>query len=105
MAQVTIRINGVNYVLACKDGEETHLNAMAAELDRRVEAIRQVAGPAGEGRLLVMAGLVLADDLYEARKKLADLESRPTAAPARANRRLSRAVKRAEEIASELDRS
>lgn len=108
MAQVTIRINGINYVLACGDGEEAHLNAMAAELDQRITEIRKIAGPAGEGRLLVMAGLMLADDLYEARKKVAELESRPTAAAAsapRANRRLSRAAKRAEDIASELDQS
>ena len=43
MAQVTLRINGYAYTLGCKDGEEKHLEAMAAEVGRRIEGVRVAA--------------------------------------------------------------
>ena len=43
MAQVTVRINGFAYTLACQDGEEQHLLDMAAEVDRRIDAGRATA--------------------------------------------------------------
>ena len=57
MAQVTIRINGYAYTVGCKDGEERHLESMANEVNRRMDAIRQVAGSGGEARMLMMAAL------------------------------------------------
>ena len=65
MAQVTLRINGYAYTVGCQDGEEEHLQAMAAEVERRIETIKAAAGPSGEARMLVMASLLMADDLYE----------------------------------------
>ena len=41
MAQVTVRINGFAYTLACQDGEEQHLLNMAAEVDRLTTAYRE----------------------------------------------------------------
>ena len=98
MAQVTVRINGFAYTLACQDGEEQHLLDMAAEVDRRIDAIRQSAGQSGEARMLVMAALLIADDLYEARR------NQPDGAPAqKITRRVARAAKRAEDIAQDLE--
>ena len=37
MAQVTVRINGYAYTVGCQDGEEEHLQAMAGEVERRIE--------------------------------------------------------------------
>jgi cell division protein ZapA len=65
MAQVTVRINGYAYTVGCQDGEEAHLEAMAAEVERRIDSIKTAAGPSGEARMLVMASLLMADDLYE----------------------------------------
>lgn len=100
MAQVTVRINGYAYTLACQDGEEQHLMAMAAEVDQRIEQIRHVAGQSGEARMLAMAALVLADDLYETRQKIT--ESATPAAP-KIGRRIAKAAKRAEDIAADLE--
>lgn len=100
MAQVTVRINGYAYTLACQDGEEDHLLAMAAEVDRRIEAIRHAAGQSGESRMLAMAALVLADDLFETRKQIADA---PSQSPQKIGRRLARMAKRAEDIAEDLE--
>jgi cell division protein ZapA len=101
MAQVTVRINGYSYTVGCQDGEEQHLLAMASEVDRRIESIRATAGPSGEARMLVMAALLMADDLYE---KEAALAGRPVAAgEPKLGRRLGKLAKRAEEIAAGLE--
>jgi cell division protein ZapA len=101
MAQVTLRINGYAYTLGCQDGEEKHLEAMGAEVNRRIEGVRASAGPSGEARMLVMAALLMADDIFEMRSKLeATGEGRADPAVAR---RIDRIVKRAEEIADGLD--
>ena len=105
MAQVTLRINGYAYTLGCQDGEEKHLEAMGAEVNRRIEGVRAAAGSSGEARMLVMAALLMADDIFELRTKLQAAEaggSEPKADPA-LGRKLDRLAKRAEEIAEGLE--
>jgi cell division protein ZapA len=99
MAQVTLRINGYAYTIGCKDGEEKHLEAMAAEVNSRIDGVRAAAGPSGEARMLVMAALLMADDLFELRTKL---ENAAPADPAMA-RKLARVANRAEDIAAGLE--
>jgi cell division protein ZapA len=113
MAQVTVRINGYAYTVGCQDGEEQHLQQMAEQVERRIESIKAVAGQSGESRMLVMAALLMADDLYEMGKVVATTQAGsggaaagPPAAPApdtRLNRRLGKLAKRAEDIAAELE--
>ena len=110
MAQVTLRINGYAYTLGCNDGEEHHLEAMADELSLRIEGVRAVAGPSGEARMLVMAALMMADDIFELRGKLEAIEANPRSAAIEApktdpklGRKLNRMAKRAEEIAEGLE--
>ncbi|HEY4041298.1 MAG TPA: cell division protein ZapA [Rhodopila sp.] len=106
MAQVTLRINGYAYTIGCKDGEERHLEAMGAEVGRRIEGVRAAAGPSGEARMLVMAALLMADDIFDLRNRLQVAEA--AAAPPKPNatlgRKLNRMAKRAEEIAEGLER-
>ena len=47
MAQVTLRINGYAYTVGCQDGEEQHLQAMASEVERRIESVKAAAGQSG----------------------------------------------------------
>ena len=115
MAQVTVRINGYAYTVGCQDGEEKHLLAMAGEVERRIDSIKAVAGQSGEARMLVMAALLMADDLYEMdgalrqAQKQADVAAKAaaqaamTAGDPKLERRLSRLAKRAEEIAAGLE--
>ena len=98
MAQVTLRINGYSYVLGCPDGEEAHLMSMAAEVDKRIEAVKSSAGQSGEARMLVMAALTLADDLHEEKQTGGGRKADPKLA-----RRLNRIAKRAEDIAAGLE--
>jgi cell division protein ZapA len=104
MAQVTLRINGYAYTIGCRDGEEQHLLAMGREVERRIETIKANAGQSGEARMLVMAGLLMADELHELQQRLAAIPASARAnGDPRLGRRLSRMAKRAEEIAAELE--
>ena|SRR5581483_6476305 len=104
MAQVTLRINGYAYTIGCRDGEEQHLMAMAREVDQRIDTVKSSAGQSGEARMLVMASLLMADELHELRQKLAGAPpARENGEGARLGRRLSRMAKRAEDIAAGLE--
>ncbi len=101
MAQVTLRINGYGYTLGCKDGEEKHLESMADEVNRRIDGVRAAAGPSGEARMLLMAALMLADEVHELRR---ERESGAPKPDPKLGRRLSRMAKQAEEIADVLEK-
>jgi|SRR5580698_3524046 cell division protein ZapA len=99
MAQVSLQINGYGYMLGCADGEEEHLRALAADLDRRIDEIKVSTGPSGEARLLLMAALMLSDELHDLRQQQ-DVTSAPAAkSEAKIGRRLRGIAKRAEAIA------
>ena len=101
MAQVTLRINGYAYTIGCRDGEEQHLMAMGREVDQRIESVKSSAGQSGEARMLVMAALLMADDMFDLQNKLAAA----TAAPdSKLGRKLVRIARRAEEIAESLEK-
>jgi cell division protein ZapA len=103
MAQVTLRINGYAYTIGCQDGEEKHLEAMGAEVSSRIDGVRAASGPSGEARMLVMAALMMADDIFEMRRKLDAVEAAPSQADPKLGRKLNRMAKRAEEIAEGLE--
>ncbi len=79
MAQVTIRINGYAYTVGCEDGQEQHLESMAAEIEQRINSIKAIGGQSGEARLLMLAALLLADELHDTRSS----QAAPPAAPAK----------------------
>lgn len=63
MAQIEVRINGRSYPIVCSDGEEEHIGQLAHFLDRTVAELAEKAGQVGDSHLLVMAGLMIADEL------------------------------------------
>src|SRR5579875_3185759 len=98
MAQVTVKINGYAYTVGCEDGQEAHLQAMAEEVDRRVDSIKAIGGQSGEARLLALAALLLADELHDLHLARSQ-GARPSAAPAQLPGladKLSRLAERAE---------
>jgi len=74
MAHVTVTINAKSYTLACDDGEEEHLTGLAREIDRRVTKLKADLGQGDETRLMLMAGLTVADDLVLANERIQELE-------------------------------
>ncbi len=112
MAQVTLRINGYAYTVGCQDGEEEHLQHMASEVERRIEGIKGAIGQSGESRMLVMAALMMADDLFETERKLkaidqadpvAAVPAKPAKPDPKLGRKLGKLAKQAEDIAARLD--
>ena len=78
MPHVNVTIAGKSYRMACGPGEEDHLAALAKSFDDRVSEMRGTFGEIGDMRLHVMASLTLADELLEARRRIADLEQHAT---------------------------
>ena len=75
MAQGTVTIGGRAYKLACNEGEEPHLEELARVVDAKFEAMHRSFGEIGDQRLIVMAALTVADELTEARGRVAALEA------------------------------
>jgi cell division protein ZapA len=74
MAQVSVTINGRVYRMACDDGQEDHLSRLARELDARIARLRDSFGEIGDTRLTVMAALMVADELAEAKRSVKSVE-------------------------------
>ncbi len=90
MAEQTVHIGGKQFVVACQPGEEQYLLAAARALDTEAQALLEQVGRLPEARMLLMAGLMLADrltgleeQLRLARNELSALKARPAPAPER----------------------
>ncbi len=83
MAQITVTIHNRAYQVACEDGQELHVQKLAAYIDRRVTELAAksgVPGPSGqvtESRLLVMAALLIADELGETYDEIEAMRQAP----------------------------
>jgi cell division protein ZapA len=75
MPHVSVTIGGRAYRLACNEGEEQHLVALAAQVDAKITEMRGAFGEIGDQRLVVMAALTIADQLSEATRSNAKLEA------------------------------
>lgn len=73
MAQVTITINAREYAVACDDGQEARIIKLSRMLDDKAKQLTAGGGHINENMLLAMVGLLMADDLFEANKKLEQL--------------------------------
>lgn len=75
MPQVNVSIGGRSYRLACNEGEEEHLEALAREVDAKFDAMHKAFGEIGDQRLTVMTALTFADECSEARARITTLEA------------------------------
>jgi cell division protein ZapA len=69
--ELTVMVNGRPYKVACGPDEEERLRKLAAALDKKVTELAKSFGQVGESQLLVVAGLLLADELDELKQKAA----------------------------------
>jgi cell division protein ZapA len=83
MGQVVVNVNGRSYRFDCGDGEEARLDELAAFVRARIDALTQQYGHVGSERLMLMAALLITDELLDARTALAAKAAPPEkAAPA-----------------------
>jgi cell division protein ZapA len=69
LGQVTVKIRDRAYRFSCADGEEARLEALGAYVDGKIGELVAQFGRIGDERLMVMAALMLADELFDARGK------------------------------------
>ncbi|MCR6636999.1 cell division protein ZapA [Devosia sp.] len=75
MPEVNVEINGRKYRMACEEGQQGHLIALAERFNAQVEGLKGAVGEIGDNRLTVMAGIAVLDELTEANRKIAALEA------------------------------
>lgn len=116
MPLVNVMVNGKAYTIACDEGEEEHLKELGATVDGKVKELLSAVGNVGDQRLVLMAALLLADELHGVSAQLETLRSELAAAQAaqtelneRAEKTesmaadaLENAVKRIEDIAAKI---
>ncbi|WP_182087124.1 cell division protein ZapA [Aureimonas sp. ME7] len=76
MPQIVVTIDGKTYRMACAEGEEAHLEGLAAGLDARVAELRGSFGEIGDLRMMVMAAIMVSDELDDAKTQLAEAQAR-----------------------------
>jgi cell division protein ZapA len=74
MGQVRVILNGRTYQLECGEGEETHLIALAEYLSSHVDTMKRKFGQIGDDRLILMASLLVTDELWELRRQMQELK-------------------------------
>ena len=80
MPEVEIEVGGRRFEVACQPGEEDYLISAATALDKEASSIGDQLGRLSESRMLLMAGLMLADQAGNLKEKLAKSDADLTAA-------------------------
>jgi cell division protein ZapA len=106
MAQVEIIINGQSYRIACEDGQEQRLGELARMVDAHVGDLVDQVGQVGHTRLLVMASLLVADELADLRESAGEMAADgDDSDSSHAIEAMGRASSRLETIADRLDQA
>ncbi len=81
MATVNVIVNGRPYSVGCEDGQEAHVEALARDFDKQVQEVGGEVGQVGDLRLFLMAALVTADELADAKLRLEQARSQLASGP------------------------
>ena len=76
MGQVVVKVNGRDFTLSCTDGQEPRTRRLAQYVDAKVGDFSKSLGQVGEARLILLAALVIADELSDANEALAQERAR-----------------------------
>ena len=111
MSKVTISLNGRPFTIGCEEGQQAYLRELAGHLDTHVRGLAERVGQIGDLRLLLMASLIVADELKEAqgeietlRESLSDTKGRLSEAQARRRADRARAAEAMLTAAAELEK-
>jgi cell division protein ZapA len=74
MAQVTIVVNGRCFRMGCREGEEARVQELAREIDMHVQHIKSGSRTVQDERLFLMAAIIMADQLWDAREEILRLQ-------------------------------
>jgi|SRR5207302_5050706 len=104
MAQLSVEVNGRPYAVGCEDGQEAHLLELARMFDHQVRQVSQDMGQLGDTRLFLMGALLLADELADARMRLAALQTEVGRLQTDRSRLETRAVSALESAAKRIEK-
>ena len=76
MPEVQIEIGGRTFEVACQAGEEHYLQSAAKMLDEEASVLAAQIGRIPEPRMLLMAGLMLADKTASVEDRISVIEAR-----------------------------
>lgn len=76
MPEVSVEIGGREFQVSCQDGEELYLISAARMLDAEAQVLVKQMGRVPEARMLLMAGLMLADKTAGLEERLDKSETR-----------------------------
>jgi cell division protein ZapA len=79
MGEVVVKINGRDFPLTCADGQEPRTRRLAQYVDGKIAEFSKSLGQIGEARLLLLAALVIADELSDTGEALQQERNRPPA--------------------------
>ncbi|HLY45360.1 MAG TPA: cell division protein ZapA [Stellaceae bacterium] len=82
MGQVVVKVNGREFPLSCVDGQEPRIRRLAQYVDAKIGEFTKTIGQVGEARLILLAALVITDELSDANEALQQERSRTRAAGA-----------------------
>ena len=106
MAQVDVSVNGQSYRIACEDGQEDRFVDLAAMVDEKVTGLVSQIGQVGSNRLLVMAALIIADELVDLKNEAGSLqELKDNTSQQDTVLALQEITKRIENIADQVERA
>ncbi len=106
MAQVDVSVNGQSYRIACEDGQEDRLVDLATMVDEKVLELVNQIGQVGSNRLLVMAALIIADELVDLKNESGSLqEQKDNTNQQDTVLALQEITKRIEHIADQVERA
>ena len=74
MPEITIQIGGRGFDVSCQEGEESYLHTAAKMLDDEAQVLSDQIGRMPEARMLLMAGLLLADKTAAVEDKIKEVE-------------------------------
>lgn len=104
MPEVDVVINGRDYRIACEAGQEARLGELARQVDDRIRGLVSTLGNVGDDRLLVMASLLIADDLADASAALSAEGAQAEARDAVVAEEIEAFARRVEGVADALER-
>ena len=76
MPEVVIEIGGRKFEVACQEGEEPYLQSAARMLDDEARVLAEQVGRMPESRMLLMAGLMLADKTASFEDRVAEVQAK-----------------------------
>jgi cell division protein ZapA len=75
MPEVQVTIGGREFEVACQEGEEHYLRTAAKMLDEEARVLSDQVGRMPEARMLLMAGLMLADKTASVEDRAAEIQA------------------------------